>query len=88
MLDVHAAYIAGFLDGEGHIKRKGGYTEVRLYNTNRRILREIRALVGFGKIYLSRKGSKNHKPCYRLVFSSDHARSLLRELRRYSRLKF
>jgi len=80
------SYIAGFIDGEGNIgllhrrntKRIEPY--LKLINSNREVLEEIRKFVGFGTVRLNNKGGfkPNWRDTYVLIFSRrDHIKTIL-----------
>lgn len=85
-----AAYLAGFIDGEGCITIKcNGLVRLSITNTVKPVLDGIRARLGYGSIgRRDNKSNKKHKPCYSLwVTDAVRIRGLLRELMPYLRVK-
>lgn len=93
-----AAYIAGFVDGEGSI-RVARYTpgrakhlsiyrpEVVIVNTDLEVMRWLKETVGAGSWFAVRKIKEHHKSCYRLTFSAAAAMELTRQIQPYLRVK-
>ena len=93
-----AAYLAGFIDGEGcvAISRKtdptmrAGYG-YRLYlaasNTNRPIIDYVRRITGVGFIYNMNRPSKRHKQAYSWQVWSQQARGVLEQILPFLRIK-
>jgi|ERR1041384_3262276 hypothetical protein len=96
---TEAAYVAGFVDGEGCLtigraarkENRSGFMYHALFtigNTNLDGLRAIVAMCGNGKVQLSdKRKALGHKPMYRIVFSHGQIRHLLPQLRPYMNLK-
>lgn len=96
---VEAAYVAGFVDGEGCLtigravraESRSGFTYEAIFaigNTNYDALVSIMRTCGNGKIQLQDKRSRpEHKAMYRLIFSSNQIRRLLPQLRPFLRIK-
>lgn len=95
-----AAWLAGFIDGEGCIKvqrsninngRVNYRIRVDVVNTNAAIITQIRDLVGVGAIYQIRSPSRCNprwKPLWRWqTNSAKDARTVLELVRPYLRLK-
>lgn len=87
---VDAAYIAGFLDGEGSImlyrRRDKAALRVGFANTDRPILEWISQVTACGSITFKR-GNEAHKHGYILQMNADAAASLLRQIRPYLHIK-
>lgn len=88
-----AAYIAGFLDGEGSIilyKRKPTDTRVALRvsfaNCDWTVLEWIRTTCGVGNI-THKNGTSEHREGYLLLLNSDPACGLLEQVRPYLKIK-
>lgn len=92
--ELQLAYLAGFVDGEGHItalKTKSkrvdwndSYSpDFGLTNTNREILEHVRKLTGFGNIKSKSKGKPNWKPAWELDFDAIETQILLERLLPY-----
>lgn len=87
-----AAYIAGFLDGEGCIsiyRRKNSYAaKVSFTNTYLPVIEHIGTLIGAGSYKSkSRASSVRHKVAYDMVVNSDFAANLLKQLLPYLIIK-
>lgn len=91
-----AAYLAGFLDGEGCISicsgNKGGakgsaYLRVTLSNSNRDVLDWSKIVTGIGGITHRGAQSKKHKEGFQFVVHGDGALTLLKQLRPYLKIK-
>jgi hypothetical protein len=96
---TEAAYVAGFLDGEGTVTigretrsaNRVGYRYhpcLMLANTNREGLEHVQRLCGNGRIdcAIAAKG-RNQKPLYRLWFSANQIRQLLPQVRPFVFIK-
>lgn len=79
------AYIAGFLDGEGHIGLARRKVVVTFTNTDRAVLEWMNALVG-GFIAGHVHSGPPRKPTYRLVLSHCNAIELILRVRPYLRI--
>lgn len=90
-----AAYVAGFMDGEGcltigrarRVESRSGFGYEALMtvsNTNLDVLKAIVVMAGNGKVQVSdkRKGL-GHKTLYRIVFSANQIRHVLSQIRPY-----
>lgn len=91
LIPTEAAYIAGFLDGEGFIilyKRRdtvamrAGFT-----NTNLRVLRRIQRMVGGGGFSHQKRRKPHHKTGHSLNVNAELAESLLLQIRPFLILK-
>lgn len=89
--DVDAAYIAGFLDGEGSIfiyeKMNRPRLRVAFANNDLGVLEWISKMTGVGSISTKIKYSKVHATSYILQLNADAALSLLQQVRKYLRIK-
>lgn len=87
---VDAAYIAGFLDGEGSIilyrRRDKVALRVGFANSDRPVLEWIAQVLACGSITI-KHGNPLHKPGYILQINADAAVSLLRQVRPYLHIK-
>lgn len=87
---VDAAYIAGFLDGEGSIflyhRRDKAAMRVTFANTSKPILDWIAEITDCGG-YCVRAQNQKHKQSFILQLNADAAYSLLRQVRPYLRIK-
>lgn len=85
-----AAYIAGFLDGEGSVilyrRRDKVAMRVGFANTNKPILDWIAQVTDCGG-FATKEGNGAHKRGYILQFNADAAASLLRQIRPYLHIK-
>ena len=69
---INWAYVAGFFDGEGNIhgdKHKSS-VQIRIDNTFRRALVEIRSFLGCGTVSNRGKAKPHHKDRYRLTIAN------------------
>lgn len=87
-----AAYIAGFLDGEGSVllyrRRDKAALRVVFANTNLEILEWIAEVANCGSIVVHvGTGSPMHKQGYLLQFNAEAAESLLRQVRPFLHIK-
>lgn len=88
---IDAAYIAGFLDGEGSIfiyeKANRPRLRVSFANNDKGILDWISEVTGNGSLSTKTRQSKVHATSYILQFNADAALSLLLQVRMYLRIK-
>lgn len=79
-----AAWIAGFLDGEGTVmlfrRRESVALRVSAANTHRPTLEHIASVCGFGSIVTSKRPNPKHKTAYWWQVNAEAAESLLRQL--------
>jgi hypothetical protein len=99
MSPTEAAYLAGFIDGEGCLtigrasrkENRAGYRYIALLtvsNTDLRALHRITDLCGNGKIQLQdKRSSAEHKTLYRVIWSSNQMRHILPQIRPYLLIK-
>jgi len=89
--DVDAAYIAGFLDGEGSIMIIGRadafMLRVSFANTKRNVLEWIREKTGVGNVTEKSRENQNHATSYMLLINSNAANSLLKQVSKYLIIK-
>ena len=97
--ETEAAYIAGFIDGEGSIGLSDRGKEARktrdliyimkisISNTNRDVLEWIRLKIGFGSIYTARKGNNKHKQSYQWAIVGRRCVDLLEWIYPYLKVK-
>lgn len=94
---IELAYIAGFVDGEGHIglatrKPLPGHHQQyreRIYigNCDQSIIKYIQSLFPKGTTHQNIRYSKKHRPLYRVHYSSLNAIELAKALLPYLRVK-
>jgi hypothetical protein len=99
LTETQAAYLAGLLDGEGHItiiksRRSGGLHKGNHYAYARMsigithdVLVEMQAEYGFGKIYHLKSRNKKHKNLISWSISSNIMRAVLPQVLPYLRVK-
>lgn len=101
LLPTEAAYVAGFIDGEGTLtigratrserdSRAGFSYEALLTisNTDLDALKRIAAMLGNGKIQVSDKRKVlGHKPAYRILLTPNQIRHVLPQIRPYLLVK-
>ncbi|PIU47109.1 hypothetical protein COS93_00750 [bacterium (Candidatus Gribaldobacteria) CG07_land_8_20_14_0_80_33_18] len=86
-----SAYIAALIDGEGTISltrhNKSGYRrpEVGISNTELKLLKWIKNLIGAGQISLKRSHNKKHAMCYTYKICNRQAFNLLAQISSYLR---
>ncbi len=96
--DVEAAYIAGFLDGEGTISLNKGHTyderrrttyhlRVRVVNTFPGIIEWIAQKVGHGNVHTRKRYLATHKQAWEWSLSGSRAVRLLEQLYPYLKVK-
>jgi len=98
--DTEAAYIAGFLDGEGYIallrthwQSKTGKTptyvlKISVTNTDKSVLEWIKWTTGVGGVFKKRPAKDHYLPCWEwCVCSFDSGGMLLERLYPYLRIK-
>ena len=88
---IDAAYIAGFIDGEGSImlymRRDVVAVRFGAYNTNWDILAWLADVTGVGSIAAVRQRNSKHAPSWQWHNNGDAAESILRQIRPYLRIK-
>jgi hypothetical protein len=99
---VEAAYLAGLLDGEGHISVnrtrtgpsakacKRGYayrSQIMLTMTDEKLVRWVHALTGLGTVAALRQTNSRHRPAWRWTVWSREASTVARAILPYLRLK-
>lgn len=89
---VDAAYIAGFIDGEGCIsigKRRSDsfYIRVTVVNTKPVPLQWMVDVTGLGKVHERINKKPNYANLYRWLVQADGAATLLQQIRPYLRIK-
>jgi hypothetical protein len=89
-----AAYIAGFIDGEGSImlitrrRYEGAHLRVSACNTHRGVLDWIEEVTGIGRIYeVDRSESVVARDCYHWRCHGSEAKALLAQLREHLIIK-
>ena len=89
--EVDAAYIAGFLDGEGSIMIIGRsdafMIRISFANTKRNVLEWIRERTGVGNITEKSRDNPNHATSYILLINSNAAFTLLQKISKYLIIK-
>lgn len=88
---THAAYIAGFFDGEGSVLLYKRHTNVALRvtfaNTKHHALEWIRDTIGAGNIVVTTRNNDKHATSYLLLINSQAAASLLEQIELYLIIK-
>lgn len=97
MSDTEAAYIAGFVDGEGticlHRQKAAGSVNFSyrvtfsITNTNRALLEWIRITLQAGLISTQARKNAAWKTCYQLCFRVHEQQRVIEQLLPYLRLK-
>jgi hypothetical protein len=93
MTATDAAWLAGFIDGEGSImlalRRATGAVELLLAisNTDRSALETVVQLTGLGAVNERPRQSSRHKTAYFWRCSSAGAESVIQQIRPYLRVK-
>jgi hypothetical protein len=93
LTDLEAAWLAGFVDGEGHIGLKPAGIAGRLVprlsvvNTHRATLEAIRRMTGAGFITPLTRASKAWKPAFQWEATNTAALGIVRALQPYLRVK-
>lgn len=88
-----AAYLAGFIDGEGSImlvkrnSRGGCHLRVAISNTHEGVLRWVSEVTGIGKTYRLSPSTERHKAGFAWRAHGDGAQTLLRQIRPYLIIK-
>ncbi len=79
MKDVAAAWLAGLIDGEGHLRDDPGEgVKLTVTNTDRSMLELAHNLTGVGQIYTTNHANPNHKTRHDWVVSrSRHVQEIL-----------
>ena len=82
-----AAYLAGFVDGEGSImltpRRDKVALKFSVSNTNKAILDWIAIVTGVGAVQQHRKASDTNKTCFQYQANSEAAESIIEQLLPY-----
>lgn len=88
---IDAAYIAGFIDGEGSImaflRRDCIAIRVSIVNTYRPIIDWIRETCGVGNVVSSDRENNKHKLAHSLLVNAEAAESLIQQIRPYLKIK-
>ena len=88
---VDAAYLAGFIDGEGTItlsrkhKNENRQLAITISNTERQILEYCLLAVGAGKITNKRTSQSHHTPSFTYAIYNRQALTLLEQIKPYLR---
>lgn len=93
MSDGRAAYVAGLMEGEGHIslavRRRDSESGrqitpmVRVSNTNLALLERLVEFTGNGAIWQKNLSARAHRLCYEWVLSAHQARHILPQVKPY-----
>jgi len=91
LTDLHNAYVAGILDGEGSISivatNKGTLDlRINVANSNKELLSVLQSCYG-GSVFLHRKSDSNHKPVWRWQLSGNATRVVFDDVRPYCIVK-
>src|SRR2546427_2804199 len=95
---ANASYLAGLIDGDGHIglhrrrtdRTRSGYNyqaHVEIASVDEQFLREVQQLIGGGCWKRKQQGFKSHKPCYHLTITPNTLRRVLPIITPHLRLK-
>ena len=88
---IDAAYLAGFIDGEGSfiIYRRDTTITVRLlaYNTDKPVLEWVKDVTGVGGVFLARQADERHDISYHWHVNGEGAVTVARQIRPYLRVK-
>lgn len=87
-----AAYIAGFIDGEGSItlvKRPSGTVTLRVFasNCHKETLEWLKTTTGVGSVTPHQRGNAKHAPSWYWNCAANAAETLLRQIRPYMHIK-
>lgn len=88
---VDAAYLAGFIDGEGTVtltrkhKNENRQLAVTISNTERQILEFCLKAIGAGKITNKRTTKSHHTPSFTYAIYNRQALALLKQIEPYLR---
>lgn len=87
-----AAYIAGFIDGEGsimvYLREKGvAGTKISISNTKRDVLDWICEVVGVGHVIAHQRANKKHATSHFWLCTGDSALTVLEQIRPYLKIK-
>lgn len=86
-----AAYIAGFMDGEGSImiQPKWNAYSIRIsaVNTDHEVMQWIVSATGIGRIYHRKRTNSSHSDTWWWQCASESAESILSQIRPYLRIK-
>jgi len=88
---VDAAYLAGFIDGEGTVtltkkhKNENRQLAVTISNTERQILEFSLEVIGAGKITNKRTSQPHHSPSFTYAIYNRQALGLLEQIKPYLR---
>lgn len=88
---VDAAYLAGFIDGEGTVtltrkhKNENRQLAITISNTERQILEFCLKVIGAGKITNKRVSEAHHTPSFTYAIYNRQALSLLKQIEPYLR---
>jgi hypothetical protein len=91
MADLDAAYLAGFIDGEGSIMIVPRFTTfsttLQASNTNRNVLDWIASTTGVGGVFAGRKASGPNRATWQWICHGDGAETVLRQIRPHIKVK-
>ncbi len=89
--EIDAAYIAGFVDGEGSImiteRDEIITTKISISNTKPAVLEWICELFGVGRIGVQHRTNSKHATSYFWACGGDSAKTVLQQIRPYLKLK-
>lgn len=85
LTERQAAYIAGFIDGEGSIilyrRTYGVAMRITATSTDHAVLKWLADVTGTGSIVQQRRGSQKHSQCWFWQVNADAAASILSQIR-------
>lgn len=88
---LDAAYIAGFLDGEGsfllYMRRDVAAVRITATNTNRAVIEWLKEVCGVGIIVKGKTLSDKHRLTWHWNCNSESAELVLRQIRPYLKIK-
>lgn len=92
LCDTDAAYLAGFIDGEGTIMLIVRANEsvgvlLTVANTKSSVITWIMEVTGIGRLHSRPRRSPRHAPTYWWQASSEAAESILKQMRPYLKIK-
>lgn len=86
-----AAYLAGFVDGEGsiilHRSRDRTAMRIAITNTNKGVIDWIQTITGVGNIVEKKSKNAKHKDCYIWLCNSQSAEDVLIQILPYLKIK-
>lgn len=91
LTDTDAAYLAGFIDGEGSVmlyhRRDVAALRITASNTSRGVLDWIAMVTGVGQVVSHKRSSEIHKTPHWWQANAEAAESVLRQIRPHLKIK-